>query len=96
MNTIQARKIRPRWKANERLEFNRILELTRTALGRGSLTELANASTRSALLHAERNSRPDIYQAWSEAQKMGALGIAASHSGSSIVALLPRKESIHV
>ena len=95
IDTIQARIFRPRWTKKERLEFNRILEQARTALGQGSPKELARASTRSAFLHAERHSRSDICLAWKKAQQLGALGIAASHSGSSVVALLPKKDFTH-
>ena len=96
IDTIQARSRRPRWKASEQKEFDRILSMAQTALGRGSLKEIANVSTRSALLYAQRYSRSDICKAWNEAKKIGALGIAASHSGSSVVALLPSKDSAHV
>lgn len=94
IDTIDARNRSPVWKAHERLEFSRILELLRTAIGQGSLEQVANAATRSAFLHAERHSRSDICAAWTESQKMGALGISVSHSGSSIVALLPPKEMV--
>ena len=94
VDTIHARNRSPVWKDNERLEFSRILELLRTAIDQGSLRKLADAATRSAFLHADRHSRSDICTAWTESQKIGALGIAVSHSGSSIVALLPPKEMV--
>ena len=94
IDTIHARSRSPIWKAHERLEFSRILELLRTAIGRGSLKQLAAAATRSAFLHADRHSRSDICTAWTKSQNIGALGIAVSHSGSSIVALLPPKEMV--
>jgi L-threonine kinase len=89
VDTVRARQSRPRWTTAQRRELSRVLELARTALGMGDLSRLAQASTRSALLHAERLERPDIIRASERATRHGALGIAVSHSGSSIVALYP-------
>ena len=89
VDTVQARQQRTRWSSAQRRELTRILELMGTALGTQDLRRLAQASTRSALLHAERSGRQDILRAWEIARHHRALGIAVSHSGSSIVALHP-------
>ncbi|MGC6510877.1 MAG: hypothetical protein ACON4U_20845 [Myxococcota bacterium] len=96
IDTIHSRNVRPRWTKKERSEFSRILVLAQNALEQGSSKGLAQASTRSAFLHAERYARIDICKAWTKAQQLGALGIAASHSGSGVVALLPKVEFTHV
>ena len=87
VDTVRSRAVSPAWTRSHRRDINAIVAMATAALDAGSATLLARASTRSALLMAERTGRTDIGRAWAEARRCGALGIAASHSGTSIVAL---------
>ena len=89
IDTVKARQHRIRWNLPQQGEMIRIMEWMRTALGRGDLRLMAKAATRSALMHAERTERTDILRAWERARSDRALGIAVSHSGSSIVGIYP-------
>ena len=87
VNTVRARALAPSWTRRQRQDINAIVAMAIDALDVGSPELLAEASTRSALLMAERTGRTDIAPAWAKARCGGALGIAASHSGTNIVAL---------
>ena len=87
VDTIKARDSKMEWSLTHRQEFQKILELFKCGVEQSSITLIAQASTRSALLNAERNERQDILDAYKTAKLSGALGIATSHSGSSVVAL---------
>ena len=89
VDTVRSRATSLDWTRCQRRDINAILAMATAALDAGSPALLARASTRSALLMAERTGRTDIGLAWAKARRCGALGIAASHSGTSIVALHP-------
>lgn len=89
VDTRLAARTRPPWTPAQRRSLQQAVDQAQLALSTGSPRLLAAAATRSALLHAERQERADIVAAWGLAREQGALGIAASHSGSGVVALYP-------
>lgn len=87
VDTVDFQRKRVPWSLKNEREFRGIIGDLRDALASGRPKHIASAATRSALLHAERYERQDILDAISQAKCSGALGIAVSHSGSSIVSL---------
>ncbi|RMI14806.1 GHMP family kinase ATP-binding protein [Sinorhizobium meliloti] len=76
--------------ANEKRQYQELLERARTAISQGDAAAVGSIATASALLHQERAPKKHLKSMLKVSKETGALGVIVAHSGTMIGILLDR------
>ncbi|MER8434828.1 GHMP family kinase ATP-binding protein [Mesorhizobium caraganae] len=77
--------------ANDRAQYQRLLDRARVAIPQGDTVTIGKITTASALLHQERAPKGHLNATLKASQETGALGIIIAHSGTMTGILLDRR-----